>query len=262
MRKKKSNMDDIIEELLKNPPTVPTEKMKQLEIDVAETYRKTTVTMEFSNQTLKRLKDDETFSWTNDRAKFLANICVQLDRSGDQLVLEWMIASYLGMSFAKNTYPMFVEIFDKLVENKNTYVNKFEHFKGYAYYIPCKGKRVLVMTNENNDFDWLVIQESNSIRDDVFVRKIWPKSKKYYGHLEQPTLQFYRSFNFELTQYPEKGTPGYQLVYGDCRDLGHVMSYTSQFGEDKCDQGSGFLTENLRWFFEVGCVHCEVMESS
>jgi len=230
-------------------------------------------TLAFSERTLNKLKTHDN---TNNQAKFLANICFQLDDrfdTGGALTLEWMIDHYLAGEYHNNISPLLNELYDMLVDGNHTCVNKWEHCRGYVYYIPLKNKdewssrKVLIMTNENNyGWDWLVIIDSNIISENVYVRKIWKKTRfNSINNIDQPTLSFYRKINFDLCYDND--------VYGDCRDNGHIMTYESSVKWDyetknktkevgKCDHSISFLRENLRWFFEVGSLHCEMEESS
>jgi len=245
----------------------------ELSRSVAAHQLATKKALEFSEVTLGKLRKEPD---TSNNAKFLANICVQLDvgfGAGSQLTLEWMINNYLGMEYFNNVSSIVDKLYAKLVEGKHTYVNTWEHDSGYVYYIPAKRKsnghddmKVMVMTNEHLDWSWLVIVDANIISEKVFVRKIWKRTVKKYDFTKQPdkaTLKFYRDIKFDLSYKND--------VYGDSRDNGHIMSYKSIIKYDydtkvrtklagECDAGMHYLPDHTRWFFEMGCLDCSLDE--
>lgn len=249
------------------------EQKKKLLKEMAERKAEEAKLHAFSETTLTKLKE---YDDTDEQAKFLANICVQLDERfgvGSQLTLEWFVDHYLGGEYFNNIAPKLEELYDMLVEDNHTCANPWSHFKGYAYYVPCKAaneyssKKILVMTNENNEnWKWLVIIDENTISENVFVRKIWKKTRlNCINDVDQPTLSFYRKINFDLCFDND--------VYGDCRDIGHIMSYKSlkDINHDggistkvvgKCDHSLSFIADNIRWFMEVGFLHCEMIENN
>ena len=264
------DIEDLIEKMAKTPET-PEQKAsrEKLHREVQARQDKSAQTLSYSNRVAKVLKGDH--DDTDDQAKFLANICQQLDErfgTGSQLTLEWVIDHYLGLEYHRNIAPKLAEMYNALVKGKHTLRNKAEHFKGYTYYIPTdKSKKVMVMTNENNGdynkpWSWLVIIDENVISEKVYVRKIWTKTRlDCIQNVDQPTLSFYRKIKFDMCY--DNG------VYGDARDRGHVMSlrqdkpYDKENGvhddveAGKCDHSLWHMDEALRWFFEVGCEHTE-----
>lgn len=251
-------------------------QMDELTRQVEERNAEAVKVHAFSQSTLTKLKAHDD---TDMQAKFLANICVQLDErfGSSSLTLEWMVGHYLGMDYHNNVAPQLEALHDKLVDGKHTHVNQWDHFKGYAYYIPCKAKdewsskKVLVMTNENNDgWQWLVIMDENSISKNVYVRKIWKKTRlNCIGSVDQPTLRFYRKIRFDLQHYNHSNLG----VYGDSRDFGHIMSYKSSKDIDfdantstnvagKCKHSLSFASDNLRWFMEVSFLHTEMEQGN
>ncbi len=201
--------------------------------------------MASSNRTLKRLSHK---SLLDEPAKFLANICVELDAEygvGTTLALDWMLDNYVAMEFERRAYPWFIDIWQALKDGKHTVKNQFDYSDGYeAFYIPHKTMKIVVMGSWWKYSGSKVLVMDNPGHDGYFrkfsVRKIWKRLSQTKWSVERPTLAHWRKKDFKLK-------------YGDCRDPGHIMTYEkmSPAHAGKCDHVIWDLNEPIRWFFDV-----------
>jgi len=191
--------------------------------------------------------------WTDDQAKFLADICVEFDTDydvGTHLCLDWMLDNYIAMEFERRVDPLIRDIVKALIPYNER--NKFEYHHDRHAFLVREGIFVF-------GFDWrdqsryLCIDEQNSIFRKYYVRNIWRRKKAHAWGIDRPTLSTYRDHDFKFG-----GDNG--LSYGDCRDPGHVLTYERLLSKTgKCDYTTGYLKESLRWFFEINHLHNQLV---
>jgi len=193
-----------------------------------------------SNRELKRLSDDRLLQ---EPAKYLANICVELDTKYDvgiTLALNWMLDAYFEMEFERRVRKWLTEIYDALKASGATEKNSVELFKGLAFYVPHNEKMIFV-----HDWDgssgYLVVVEKHP--GNVYVRRIWNKLRRQYGFLNKLTLAHYRKKDF--SQH-----------YSDCRDKGHVFT-TKMFGG--VDHVIWDIGTPMSWFMAINSVWTELV---
>lgn len=235
-----------------------TKEFKRAEAVMARLSRSRKKWRAESNRTLRRLANKRLH---DQAAMFLANICVELDKTfgpGSQLTLEWMLDFYVSMEFERRARPMFIKCWNELRARKHTHKNPFDYsdLDMSAFYIPHPTKRIVVMGSwhKYGRSKALVIDDADERgKDKVIVRRIWPRSKRNDYYFEQPTLSFYRKLGFKTDGNDEPRT------YGDCRDSGHVLTYDRWAFACKvasaghhCDHVIWNIAEPLHWFSEVG----------
>lgn len=193
-----------------------------------------------SNEELKRLCVDEMLA---EPAKYLANICVELDTRypvGITQTLDWMLDNYFEMEFERRVRGWIAEIHGALKNGNHTGKNSIELFKGHAFYVPHDKKTIFVHDGGDEPWQYLVIEDELG---SVFVRKIWKRLGYKFGFLDQPTLAYYRKEDF---------VP----VYGDCRDNGHVFTIRPL-------EGVGYVIWDIgipmRWFMAMNSTWTELV---
>ena len=194
-----------------------------------------------SNRELKLLDDDRLL---DEPAKYLANICVELDAKFDvgiTLSLDWMLNQYFEMEFERRVRVWLTEIYDVLKDGGATKKNPVKLFNGFAFYVPHKEKLVFVHEWDGS-CGYLVIVEKSILSSEhlgnVFVRMIWNRLGRQYGFIHKPTLAYYRKKDFS-TQY------------GDCRDNGHV--FTTKFLQG-VDHVIWDINAPMRWFMAINSI--------
>ena len=194
-----------------------------------------------SNRELKRLDIEEMLT---EPAKYLANICVELDAKypvGTTLALDWMLDNYFEMEFERRVRPWLPEIYEALKAGGATEKNPVELFKGLAFCVPHEDKMIFVHDWEGLS-GYLVIMEKPIIAEqhpgNVYVRKIYKKLGRRYGFLHKLTLAHYRKNDFSSE-------------YRDCRDNGHV--FTTKFLQG-CDNVIWNVGRPMSWFMAINSV--------
>ena len=229
------------------------------EVDRRRIERKSVVA--FSDDVLVDLRKMTTDF--NIKAEFLGKMTANLDEKfgvGSTLGLDWLVDHYLAYEFERNVYPWVLEIHRLLKANKHHYQNKWEYFNdAEAYYIPHKEKDICVFGQSYYDRPtYLVIDEKSNFHHKFYVRQIWPRKKANAYFVEQPTLAYYREYDFKL------GYGDDSISYGDCRDNGHIFTYEQmkylREEHGKCDHSIWTLQETIRWFFEVNTLHTQLTE--
>ena len=241
----------------------PSPEMEKMYADVERRKVERANTLKFSNDVLADL--GETTTDFNLKTMFLGNMAAKLDEKfgvGSTLGLDWMVDHYLAFEFERNVYPWVGEIYNMLKAKKHHYQNKREYFNdSEAYYIPHKEKQICVFGSWYSDRPtYLVIDDKSEYHHKFYVRQIWPRLKANSWSVEQPTLAYYRKYDFKL------GFADDSISYGDCRDVGHIFTYehmgllNDDDGHGKCDHAMWTLQESIRWFFEVNTLHTQLKE--
>ncbi len=213
--------------------------------------------LKYSDRVFKKIEN----IFTDNQALALANICVQCDRSPDihHLTLDWLLDHYIALTLENKGFEMFEESYFNLVGGKHTYQNPFEYWNSEAYYIPHEKFKIIVHGDiENRDRQrYLVVDDMEDSFEKFTVRNVWDRTKlDCIGGVEEPTISFYRNFNFEMKFHD---TP---RMYGDCRDKGHVLTYKRMLrGHGKCDHTIWDVNKPLGWFFYLNCLWTELGES-
>jgi hypothetical protein len=200
---------------------------------------------------------------TSIAAEFLANVCHPQDEKyglGSQLCLEWMLEQYMAREVEK-AYPWIQQIHKYLVDNGHSNRNKLEYFNDCEAYFLKEDRIVMVFGKfYRDDFRYLVTDKLclnelpdhlniDFFRHQLHVRKVWRRTgKSKYGSVFHPTVSHYSPCDFDLSEYSEHND---FHIYGDLRDIGHVLSYEKAYGKSKCDGAAGFIPETIRFLFEV-----------
>lgn len=182
---------------------------------------------------------------SSDKDKEIAEHFVSLKDCGT-LHLEWMMDEYWKSITNNYIFPAHNLIHKTLMERKITEDNPaiLGDADGKAWYIPCDDKKVWVMTNQT--LDYLFISH-NDYDEQLHIRRIFRpwKSNRYYSskdlikniktalskveelsefsddhykYSRRPSLDFYKSINFEM-DYAKN-----HKIFGDGRDGGYVLS--------------------------------------
>ena len=204
-----------------------------------------------SDRELKRLSGDELLT---EPSEYLANICVELDATynvGTTLALDWMLNSYFEMEFERRVQPWLSEVYEALKAGGYTEKNPVDQFRGLAYYVPHDEKKIFV-----HEDSFLVIFDTSKIFEGVYVRSIWPRIRRdCIGHVDHPTLAYYRKRNF--APWEVKGLPGF---YGDCRDRGHVFTFT-KFPRTGVDHVIWDIGRPMRWFMAMNSTWTDLVNT-
>lgn len=197
-------------------------------------------------------------------AEFLGNMAAAHDYAhfglnGGNLALEWMADHYMGFHFERHVLPKLGEIRMDLVKHGATAKNPFDYNDGddSAYIIPHAKLKVMVCGGKGGH-SYLIIEDTfESSSPDfptwvkLWVRQIYPRSKKRHGYLEQVTLDYYNKRDFDM-HYQE----GDHFTYGDIRDQNYVVTYDNIGMPHRAIEGSLLNSGKiLRWFFDIGVLH-------
>lgn len=207
--------------------------------------------MAYAHHVQSKLNKD-TPNQTNIHAEFLAYICNEFDVAfgpGSQLCLKWFLDHYIAKEFER-AHPWIEQIWQFLVDNGHDCRNKLEYFNDAKAFFVDKTRHICVFGKDEPRY--LVIDNRkkhtlNLLWDRCYVRRIWRRTKlDCIGGVERPTLKHYRAIDFQMRFHD-----GPFRIYGDCRDQGHVLTYTDQYGSAKCDHAIWDINEPLGFFFEV-----------
>lgn len=189
----------------------------------------------------------------------LAIACQGLDKKygigGDKIVLDWLLDVYVALEFER-AYPLLLKTWKYLIAHKHHEQNGFEYFDCEEAFFLNKDQMVMVMGGGRQDDTRILIVDERSPNQTLlplfnrcYVRRIWKRRKRNcIGSIEKPTLADYRALNFKMEYH---AGPPFRL-YGDCRDKGHVLTYSkvlSPFGS--CDKVRWNIQEPMWWLFHV-----------
>lgn len=246
------------------------EKNKEIKLDLKnskvffDTYNKIRKKrLTYARRVYRRLESDE-FNVTSANAEFLAQICNNLDDSsgfGSQLCLEWMLDFYMGQEFEK-VYPLMREVYQFLLDNEHHERNKFEYFNDNEAFYVDPSRLIFVCGKAWSDRSrYLTIDIKENILPNwyihkCYIRNIWRRTKKRYGRIKRPTLSQYRKIDFKIGD-----NDGDFSQYGDCRDIGHILTYEKGIGnEGKCDKVIWDINAHIYFFHEISCLWSEINE--
>ena len=160
------------------------------------------------------------------------------------LLLQWVLERFTGL-LVMDAMPDIHDVYDNLKSLKYTANDRliFNDLDNKAWWIPVDNKKVFVMQSQARLK--LVIIDSNSIMDELHVRRLWYKydEGRSAGWHKFQTLKWFREHDWKPT-------------YGDCRDEGYVLSYKRMnFGKRKehgtVDRGNHYepqqFMDDIRW---------------
>ena len=160
------------------------------------------------------------------------------------LLLQWMLERFTGF-LVMEAMPDIHDVYDKLKSLRYTANDPliFNDLDNKAWWIPVDNKKVFVMQTQCRLK--LVIIDSNSIMEEVHVRRLW------YKHDEGRSGGLQK---FQTLKWFSKR--GWKPLYGDCRDEGYVLSYKRMsYGKRKkhgtVDRGNHYepqqFIDDIRW---------------
>lgn len=209
-----------------------------------------------------KVKDTLINSYTDTsvQAEFLAIICNSLDEDyglGTTLCLDWMLEYYIAREFKNHAYPKMLEIWRYLVEHNHNQNNKLEYFNDCEAFFLDKERMIFVCGKiYKSEPRFLIINEPSYLNHKCYVRNIWRRVKNNcINNVVHPTLKNYQNVKFNM-----RYNDGKFRIYGDCRDEGHVLTYTDSFDRQKCDHVIWDINTPIRFFFEVNTLWTQITE--
>lgn len=144
--------------------------------------------------------------------------------------LDKIVERAISKKVDKKIAPVIDATINYLIANNHTKNNPLKLHNGFAYYIKTKPqkeshkKNVIVFGSDYNDEpNFILIQDVNIIRKRIFIREIWARGKTKDGYTSKPSVKYYRDADFNMSY--SNSDPVRPNIYGDCRDIGHVLSY-------------------------------------
>jgi len=157
--------------------------------------------------------------------------------------LDFIIQETMARKMTSTVMPVLDATFKYMNKHNHTIDNQISLHNCFAYIIKYnlrvpknkfQFKDIMVFgSNFVDEPSYILIQDMNLVCKNIYIREINNRQLSSGGFVRRPSIIFYKDNNFNM-KYNKNSTVK-PNIYGDSRDMGHVLSYEANISV--CEKG-------------------------